>query len=315
MAVSATRRSLASPRLLLLLSLLQLVLVALLAQPAAAAPPPREPLQERGASDGGAVWATPHDSYSSSVGVLGCKINTNRVAYWPGAVDCTNLCISLTYEDRQLYLLRIDTSGGAHDISYDAWNYLYTGHSATDKPVSGGGVPMQYETVDPSKCSKLIRTDGGKLPLSASNSMNFLSSCLNQTGSWVADNYLLYNIVDSVCAWGRDEECTLDWPNANQPKCSHQLGLTVKYTGAPVFNIRYPTGDKVRAVSDSSAPDTTSPDQDSGAAAATQYAPLRQPSSVMVMVPPVMAMVSNGGWAQPAAWALFVCGLVIGWLT
>ena len=29
--------------------------------------------------------------------------------------------------------------------------------------VSGGGVPMQYETVDPSKCSKLIRTDGGKL--------------------------------------------------------------------------------------------------------------------------------------------------------
>ena len=35
----------------------------------------------------------------------------------------------------------------------------------------------------------------------------------------------------------------------------------------------------------------------------------------MVMVPPVMAMVSNGGWAQPAAWALFVCGLVIGWLT
>ena len=34
------------------------------------------------------ISITPHDSYSSSVGVLGCKINTDRVAYWPGAVSC-----------------------------------------------------------------------------------------------------------------------------------------------------------------------------------------------------------------------------------
>ena len=35
---------------------------------------------------GGSISVTPHQQYSSSVGVLGCKINTNRVAckqYWP----------------------------------------------------------------------------------------------------------------------------------------------------------------------------------------------------------------------------------------
>ena len=64
------------------------------------------------AQDGssGAVWATPHDSYSSSIGVLGCKVNTNRVAYWPGSVDCNNICVSLSYEDRSVNLLRVDQS-------------------------------------------------------------------------------------------------------------------------------------------------------------------------------------------------------------
>lgn len=36
---------------------------------------------------GTAMGITPHDMYSSSVGVLGCKIDTNRVAYWPQSVD------------------------------------------------------------------------------------------------------------------------------------------------------------------------------------------------------------------------------------
>lgn len=39
----------------------------------------------RAVADSGTVWATPHDSYSSSVGVLGCKVNTDRIAYWPNA--------------------------------------------------------------------------------------------------------------------------------------------------------------------------------------------------------------------------------------
>lgn len=199
------------------------------------------------------VWATPHDSYSSSVGVLGCKINTDRVAYWPASISCNNICVSLSYEGRSVYLLRIDQSGGAYDVSYDAWNYLYTGYGATDKPTAGGAIAMETEDVDPSKCKDLIKTKDGKLPLSAANSMNFVASCLGEgsgeskTETWVGKNYRLWNIMDSVCSWGHDEECELDWPTANQAKCPNQLGNPVTLTSAPVYNIRYPSGEKVVA--------------------------------------------------------------------
>ncbi|KAJ2974328.1 hypothetical protein NUW58_g8692 [Xylaria curta] len=197
----------------------------------------------------GTVWATPHDSYSSSIGVLGCKVNTNRVAYWPGSVDCDRICLSLSYGDRSVKLLRIDSSEGAYDVSYDAWNYLLTGSSASTHPTAGGPTAMEYRYLDPSECSDLIHTDGSKLPLSASNSINYLASCLSQPDSWVAKNHVLYNIQDSICSWGHDEKCDLDWPNANQPKCSHILGDPVALTTEPVYNIRYPSGDTVIASS------------------------------------------------------------------
>ncbi|KAI1138662.1 hypothetical protein F5Y05DRAFT_46411 [Hypoxylon sp. FL0543] len=198
-------------------------------------------------ADSGAVWATPHDSYSSSIGVLGCKVDTNRVAYWPGSVDCNNICVSLSYGGRSVNLLRVDQSQGAHDVSYDAWNYLYTGYSATDKPTAGGAVAMNYANVDASACADLLHTDGNKLPLSAANSMNFLASCLAQPDSWVAKNYVLYNILDSTCAWGHDEVCTLDWPAANQASCPSALGDPASLTSAPVYNIKYPSGQTVVA--------------------------------------------------------------------
>ncbi|KAF2691043.1 hypothetical protein K458DRAFT_438749 [Lentithecium fluviatile CBS 122367] len=213
---------------------LQLVLLALSAA-------------SRVAAGSGTVWATPHDSYSSSIGVLGCKINTNRVAYWPSSVDCTNICVSLSYDGRTVKLLRIDQSGGAHDVSYDAWNYLYTGYSATEKPVAGGAIAMQYEDLDASECADLIQTDDGKLPFSAANSMNFVSSCMAQEGSWVGSNYMMYNIMDSICTLGYDEKCTLDLSVSNQPKCPNTLGLPTKLTTQPVYNIRYPNGEVVTA--------------------------------------------------------------------
>lgn len=200
------------------------------------------------ATTGKTIYATPHDSYSSSVGVLGCKIDTNRVAYWPESVTCDNICVSLSYEDRQVYLLRVDQSGGAHDVSYDAWNYLYTGNSAMKKPIAGGGVQMTFQPADASKCKSLIQTKGHKLPLSASNSMNYLGDCLsNHPDSWVANNYELYNILDPICTMGEDEECTLDWPAKNQATCKHQLGLPEKLKDSPVWNIQYPSGKKVLA--------------------------------------------------------------------
>ncbi|EFY95871.1 hypothetical protein X797_009662 [Metarhizium robertsii] len=199
--------------------------------------------------DTSTIWATPHDSYSSSIGVPGCKINTDRVAYWPQSVDCDNICVSLEYDDRRVYLLRIDQSTGAHDVSYDAWNYLYTGKSATEKPTAGGPVAMQYRNVDASRCKSLIHTKDNKLPLSAANSMNFLAGCLAQPDSWVANNYMTLNIVDSICTLGVDEQCKLHWPDANQPSCPHVLGGQVSLKDAPVYNIQYPSGKKVLASS------------------------------------------------------------------
>ncbi|KAB5546797.1 hypothetical protein GE09DRAFT_192188 [Coniochaeta sp. 2T2.1] len=196
---------------------------------------------------GGTIWATPHESYSSSVGVLGCKVDTNRIAYWPQSIDCSNICVSVTCDGRQLYLLRIDQSAGAYDMSYDAWNYLYTGYSATSKPTAGGAIAMEYTDVDASKCAGLIQTKDKKLALSASNSMNFIASCLEQQDSWVAKNYVLYNIQDPLCSYGYDERCNLDFPAQNQAKCPNPLGSPVALTTAPVYNIRYPTGEKVLA--------------------------------------------------------------------
>ena len=153
-------------------------------------------------SDSGTVPVTPHEQYSSSVGVLGCLVDTNSIAYWPAPISCTNICIKLSYKDRSRHLLRIDQSAGAYDVSYDAWNYLFTGKSAKTDPVFGGGTSMDFENADPEDCAELIRTDDGRLPLSASNSMNFLLSCLDEEDSWVGSNYQLYNVMDPICRWG-----------------------------------------------------------------------------------------------------------------
>lgn len=197
-------------------------------------------------ADGGTVWVTPHESYSSSVGVLGCKVDTNRIAYWPQSVDCNNICVSLSYQGRTVKLLRIDQSQGAYDVSYDAWNQLMTGESATKSPTTGGATAMEYKELPASDCASLIHTKRHKLPLSASNSMNFVASCLAKD-TWVGNNHILYNIADPICTWGHDEDCTLDWPAANQATCPHQLGLPNALTSAPVYNIQYGTGKKVRA--------------------------------------------------------------------
>ena len=187
---------------------------------------------------------TPHEQYSSSVGVVGCKINTNRVAYWPMEVGCNDFCVKVSYEGRSVNLLRIDTSGGAYDISYDAWNYLGFGASATEDPQTGGGIDMEYENVDPSECADLL--DDGRVPLLAANSMNFVSACLNEPDSYIAQNYKLYNILDPVCHNGVDEECTLDLAVSNQPECPSGLGSNAPLD-LPVWNVQYGTGELVKA--------------------------------------------------------------------
>ncbi|OLN86016.1 hypothetical protein CCHL11_10092 [Colletotrichum chlorophyti] len=196
------------------------------------------PIRDAGKS--GSASMTPHDVYSSSIGVLGCKIDINRVAYWPSSVGCDDICVKVSNGDRSVNLLRIDQSGGAFDISYDAWNYLSTGRGAAEAPTQGGGVPMNWETVDASECSHLLKD--GKLALSAANSMNYLASCLAQPDSFVAKNHVLYNIQNSACTWGVDEVCNLDLAVSNQASCPSGLGSTKALTSLPVENIAYGTG-------------------------------------------------------------------------
>jgi hypothetical protein len=198
-------------------------------------------LAPRGA---GSASMTPHDQYSSSVGVLGCKINTNRVAYWPTSVGCDDICVKVSNEGRSVYLLKVDQSGGAHDMSYDAWNYLVCGKSADKDPQTGGGVTMSYETVHPSKCAHLL--DNGKLPIAAANGMNYIAACISEPSSWVAKNYQLYNILDPVCKYGVNEKCSLDLAVSNQPSCPSGLGSNLALN-LKVSNILYGSGEVVAA--------------------------------------------------------------------
>ena len=146
----------------------------------------------------------------------------------------------MSYEGRSLHLLKIDTSGGAFDISYDAWNYLGFGTSATTSPQTGGGINMQYEFVPASDCADLM--DGGMLPLLAANSMNYVATCLAQPDSFVAQNHKLYNILDPACHWGLDELCTLDLAVSNQPSCPNGLGSNAPLN-IPVWDVQYGTGE------------------------------------------------------------------------
>lgn len=99
--------------------------------------------QASSSSSGSTISVTPHTMFSSSIGVLGCKIDYNRVAYWPSMPDCDNMCAKLTYQGNSLNVLHIDQSGGAHDISWDAYSQLVCGEPATTGKCTGGGVDME----------------------------------------------------------------------------------------------------------------------------------------------------------------------------
>lgn len=198
------------------------------------------------AAAGTGISITPHDKYSSSIGVPGCHVDTNRIAYFPSFPSCDGVCIEVSANGRKVNLLHIDQSGGAYDISYDAWNYLATGSSAAENPTQGGGIDATYQQVDMSNCQDLIKTPSGKLPLMAANSMGFFSGC--GPDSWIGKNSALYNIANSACTLGFNEECTLDLSVSNQPSCPHMLGSQNDLSGLPVMDIAYGTGKQSAAV-------------------------------------------------------------------
>lgn len=204
----------------------------------------------------GTVYATPHSQFSSSIGVLGCKVDTNRIAYWPVWPDCTNMCVKLTFGSRSRTVLHIDTSGGAHDISFDTFQYLAFGSSATASPAildgdSAGGANMDYEIVDMSECADIITSETGKLSFIAS-SPNQVDSCKTQyPDSWLAQNYELRNVLSSTCQYGIDEVCTLD-DTTGVASCPSGTASPANVLNQPVIDYIAPCG--VKAVSGEAAP-------------------------------------------------------------
>ncbi|KAL1879147.1 hypothetical protein Daus18300_001726 [Diaporthe australafricana] len=196
----------------------------------------------------GSFDITPHDSFGSSTGVLGCKVNVNRMAYWPYTPSCDGMCVKLTFGSRSRTVLHADTSGGAHDISFDAFQYLAYGTSATDSPAllnpaSNGAVKMDYEVVDMDQCADIITSDTGKLAFMAA-SPNQVNACLGEGGNWVAENYELRNIGSPTCQYGVDEVCTFDKTTGivDCPSGVNTKGSVALSPAQPVIDLSSPCG-------------------------------------------------------------------------
>lgn len=186
------------------------------------------------------VSVTPHAQFSSSVGVLGCLIDTNRVAYFPSSPSCSKPCLRLKAkdDDRELTVLHIDSSAGAHDISYDAWNYLKTGSSARDDPTEGGGIDVEVEelSLDDEDCKALLKETDGKIPVMAKSP---------QWGMECPDDVEFRNIGTSTCTSGTDEVCDVSGETVDCP--SGDSGAAAELEGMTVEDIEYGTGKLVDA--------------------------------------------------------------------
>lgn len=186
------------------------------------------------------VGVTPHQQYSSSIGVPGCLIDTNRVAYFPAQPSCTEPCVRVTHPDsgRKLTLLQIDQSQGAYDISYDAWNYLKSGVGAKENPEVGGPTNMEIVPValDDEQCQGLLEQTGGKIPNMAISPNWAIEMCSD------IDQVVFYNFITQSCTIGSDEVCELDGQVMN---CPRGVGAVDDYDGLTVTDIAYGTGEDV----------------------------------------------------------------------
>lgn len=170
------------------------------------------------------------------------------MAYWPEAISCNDFCVEVSYGGRSALFMHLDNSAGAHDVSFENWNYLETGYPASEKNHinPSAGFTTQYKTVDASRCAPFIKTASGNMPFSAATSMGFIANCvLNHKDSWIAKHFELWNIHDSQCNLGHNEICqTPDLKNGvNQTTCTHMLGSQDKLVGQDVYNILYPSGE------------------------------------------------------------------------
>lgn len=186
------------------------------------------------------ISVTPHEQFSSSVGVLGCLIDTNRVAYFPSFPSCKSPCLRLKDKDhgREVTLLPLDSSKGAHDISYDAWNYLKTGSSAREDPSQGAGIEVDAEELflDDEDCQALLSETDGRIPIMAKSP---------QWGLKCPEAVEFRNIGTSTCTTGTDEVCDVNGSLVDCP--SGDKGGVAELEGMAVENVEYGTGKIVGA--------------------------------------------------------------------
>lgn len=182
------------------------------------------------ASVGKRAVFTPHVQFASSAGVLGCKININRVGYLPTFPGCDNMCVRIRnpVTDFQLTVLHVDQSQGAHDISADAFAFLITGKGALGQTVPSDPTEMEYSVVPMEQCHEHIHTEGNKMPIIAVNPNAVVNCMQNSPRSWLARNHVLLNYANSCCTLGSETVCSFPSPyyGGAQPVCEKGvLGL------------------------------------------------------------------------------------------
>jgi hypothetical protein len=184
----------------------------------------------------GVISLNSHVQYSSSMGVLGCMINTNRIAYWPLTPPCDNPCVKLTAPNgNTINVLHIDTSGGSYDISMDAYKTLKYGPGwrtiNTLPEAMWDGVKYEYVPID--QCADILHN--GKLPVMAKSPNKHLECKASSPASIWATGVELYDIDDTQCLRGVMQTCQI-LPGDNNPKCAN--GNQAGYSGnAPLVGI------------------------------------------------------------------------------
>ncbi|KAJ4367830.1 hypothetical protein N0V86_009667 [Didymella sp. IMI 355093] len=169
----------------------------------------------------GTIALDSHVEYSSSTGVIGCLINTNRIAYFPMMPPCSNPCIKLTAPNgNSINVLHIDQSGGSYDISMDAYKTLKYGagwKSINTLPeAKWDGVTYEYVSMD--QCGGILPQ--GTLPVIAKSPNKYVECAASEPQSFWATHTQFYDIDDTRCLRGVMQTCEMVPPN-NTPTCAN----------------------------------------------------------------------------------------------
>ncbi|KAG8630921.1 hypothetical protein KVT40_000061 [Elsinoe batatas] len=188
---------------------------------------------------------TGHVEYRSTIGVLGCKVDTNAVAYWPTTGDCDSVCAKVrnpaTGIEKTVLTIGTSSASSVYDISWKRYVEL---KGQPDTPEGNaaaydGGTPMEVFPVTMDQCEDLIyyEEDGQKkLPFLAL-SPNFLNECqASSPNSWVAQNGVLLDFVNDCCTIGKDQKCT--GPNPVYCADGALAGYSQVKTNLAVMNVK-----------------------------------------------------------------------------